>query len=129
MSFGNTLRELRKHRGLNQKALADIAGIDFTYLSKVENDRTPPPSEPVIRAMAEALDTDADELIRLAGKVPSDLTQLLLAHPEAMKYLRAMEGDIQSGKELTLRAVPSRTIINCSLKNTMGSTLGRPRSA
>ena len=43
MTFGQRLRELRKAKGLNQKELAEKVGIDFTYLSKLENDRMSPP--------------------------------------------------------------------------------------
>jgi len=99
MSFGSTVRALRKERQMNQRTLAEKAGIDFTYLSKVENDRSPPPSEEVIRAMATALDAAPDELIRLAGRVPSDLTQMLLTRPEAIQHLRAIEGDLREGKD------------------------------
>ena len=34
--FGERLRELRKERGLTQRALAQTIGLDFTYLSKIE---------------------------------------------------------------------------------------------
>jgi transcriptional regulator with XRE-family HTH domain len=43
MTFGERLRELRKAKGLNQKELADKVGIDFTYLSKLENGRRSSP--------------------------------------------------------------------------------------
>ena len=99
-SFGHTVREARKRRGLSQKQLADLVGIDFTYLSKIENDRMAPPSEKAIRAMAEALDTDADELIRLAGKVPSDLAEFLVREPEGIRMLRSFQGsDIETQAE------------------------------
>ncbi len=34
-SFGRTIRDVRKQRGISQKELAEKAGIDFTYLSKI----------------------------------------------------------------------------------------------
>ncbi len=77
MAFGKRLRELRRDQGLSQRGLADRAGIDFTYLSKIENGRMEPPSEEVIRRVAEELGADADELIVLADKFPSDLAQQL----------------------------------------------------
>lgn len=99
MTFGRTIRDLRKRKGMSQKELADKAGIDFTYLSKIENDRMPPPSEKTIRAMAEVLETDADELIRLAGKVPTDLVDFLISDPAAIKALRSIQGDVRSGED------------------------------
>src|SRR5438046_1349106 len=82
LSFGRTIRDARKQRGISQRQLADLVNIDFTYLSKIENDRMAPPSEKAIRAMAEVLASDADELIRLAGKVPSDLADFLVRDPD-----------------------------------------------
>lgn len=98
-SFGKTIRDLRKQRGLSQKELAERIGIDFTYLSKIENDRMPAPSEKKIQAMAEVLSADTDELIRLAGKIPSDLAEFLITDPEAMKHLRSLQGDFRRGED------------------------------
>jgi transcriptional regulator with XRE-family HTH domain len=39
MNFGGRLREMRKEKGLTLREVAERAGIDFTYLSKMENDR------------------------------------------------------------------------------------------
>ncbi len=91
MTFGRRLRELRRQRGLSQRELADLADIDFTYLSKIENDKTAPPSEKVIRKIAASLGANVDELITLAGKVPSDLARFISRDPEAVAYLRKME--------------------------------------
>jgi len=98
-SFGRTIRALRKAGGISQRELAERAGIDFTYLSKIENDRMPPPSESTIRAMAQVLQTDADELIRLAGKVPSDLAEYLIGEPLAIKFLRSTQGDVMTSED------------------------------
>ena len=96
MAFGERVRELRKDRGLSQRELADRAGIDFTYLSKIENGRIEPPSEEVIRHVAEELHADVDELIILADKFPSDLAQELKT-PERVKALRReLAGDFNS---------------------------------
>ncbi len=99
MSFGKTIRDLRKARGVSQRELAERAGIDFTYLSKIENDRMPPPAERTIQSMAEILGADSDELIRLAGKVPSDLAEFLVSDPAAMKYLRSFQGNPRKREE------------------------------
>ena len=37
--FGERLRELRKERDQSPKALAEMVEINFTYLSKTENER------------------------------------------------------------------------------------------
>ena len=86
--FGARLRELRKQAGLSQRELADKIGINFSYLSKIESGVMPPPSEKVILKLAEVLNSDTDELITLAGKVPPDIAQML-KNRETLKLLRS----------------------------------------
>lgn len=42
MDLGKTLKDLRKQRGLKQKALASLCEISVTYLSQIENNRKEP---------------------------------------------------------------------------------------
>lgn len=74
-SFGRYVRRLRAERGWTQRGLAERLGIDFTYLSKIENDRGEPPAEPTVRRMAEALGADVEELLALAVKLPAGLRE------------------------------------------------------
>ena len=99
VTFGQRLRELRRARGISQRNLAERVDVDFTYLSKLENDRFPPPSAKTIAALAAELQTDADELSVLAGKLPADLQEALMASPAALKLLRVLADDIQSGTD------------------------------
>jgi len=88
-SFGQRLRELRKAKGLTQRELAQHLAIDFTYLSKLENDREGfQPSEKVIVALAEALDGDLEELMLLARKIPSAMRETIASNPNAQRFLR-----------------------------------------
>ena len=89
-SFGKGLRELREQAGLSQSQLADKVGISFTYLSKIENGVKPPPSEKVILKLAEALNCDKDDLMSSAGKLPSDIAQIL-KNREVRQSLRENE--------------------------------------
>jgi transcriptional regulator with XRE-family HTH domain len=77
VGFGEYLRGLRKGAGLSQRELAERAGIDFTYLSKIENARVEPPAEATLRALARALAADPEELLARARKMPPDLKQLV----------------------------------------------------
>ena len=52
MEFPERLRSLRKEAKLSQRELADRVGVDFTYLSKIENNRVEPPSETVLKKLA-----------------------------------------------------------------------------
>lgn len=77
LGFGEYLRELRKRAGLSQRELAARAGIDFTYLSKIENGRVDPPAEVTLRALAAAVETEPEDLLARARKLPSDLKRLV----------------------------------------------------
>ena len=92
MDFGKRLRELRIEKGMTLRALADAAGLNFTYLSKIENGRLPyTPAADKIRSLAEALDADALELLALAGKAPPEL-EALTGTAEARRFFsRAAE--------------------------------------
>ncbi len=90
MEFGQRLRDLRKKKNLSQRDLAAQVGIDFTYLSKIEGGRLDPPSEVVIRRIAQVLEANEDELINLAGKVPKDLKSVLEESPQAVELLRVL---------------------------------------
>jgi transcriptional regulator with XRE-family HTH domain len=74
-AFGKRIRELRKGRGDGHISLRDLAqrvGIDFTYLSKIENGKVPPPSNEVIEKLARELGADLEELLALAAKVSQE---------------------------------------------------------
>jgi len=84
--FGNRLRELRHKKGFTLRQLAELAGVDFTYLSKVENDRVPyTPAADTIRTLARALGVDPLELLQLANKLPQEL-ETFNAHAQARRF-------------------------------------------
>lgn len=82
MTFGDRIRQLRKEHDLTLRELAEQVGIDFTYLSKIETGRGVPPSEETIRRLANRLNADAEELVLLADKLPTNFQRDLLARPE-----------------------------------------------
>ena len=98
-TFGQRVRELRLTKNLTQRELAervaarlkeeDRRGFDFTYLSKIENDRLPPPSVPAILQLAAVLGADSDELLALAGKAPPDVGDTLRSSPGARAFFRS----------------------------------------
>ena len=67
---------------------ADRSGFDFTYLSKIENDRLVP-SAAVILALAAELKGDSDELLALAGKAPADVGDMLKQSEGARMFFRS----------------------------------------
>src|SRR5687768_9514336 len=90
MTFGERLRQLRREQHLNQRTLAARVGIDFTYLSKIENGRLDPPSADTIVKLAQALGANPDELLLLAYKVPQDLIPIITRSPQWPMFLRSI---------------------------------------
>jgi HTH-type transcriptional regulator, competence development regulator len=73
-TFGRKLRELRQEKGMTLRTLAEAAGVDFTYLSKIENDKAGYlPGAETIRGFAQALQVDPIGLLILADKLPPEL--------------------------------------------------------
>ena len=74
-TFGKVLRQARRDKGYSQRELAKLVNVDYTYLSKLENDHAAyPPSKEVIQLLAHYLDlTEREEdLIYLAGRITTD---------------------------------------------------------
>ena len=97
-SFGQRIRQLRRARRLTQRELAeDVQALglkaDFTYISKIENDRLEvPPSEALIRGLAQILQADAEALLEQAGKFDQRALQEVVAEmPEAGVLLRRLQ--------------------------------------
>lgn len=87
-NFGKLIRQARKDKSYSQRELAKLLKLDFTYLSKLENNRADyAPKEEVIRALARHLDLDAEELIFLAGRIPQQEEDLLKQHYKDMPTL------------------------------------------
>ncbi len=58
----NPLRVWRRHRGMTQRALAAAIGVGKSYLSEIESGKKDG-SIRVIKAAANALDVDLDDLV------------------------------------------------------------------
>ena len=92
-SFGALVRRQREAKEIGLREMAKKIGVSPTYLSKVERDEFPPPVEDKVRKIAEIIDRDADELLALAGRVASDLTDIIRQRPREMAdFLRAAKG-------------------------------------
>jgi len=99
MTFGSYLRELREKRQMTQIELSATSQVTIPYISKLENDKAPPPSEETCISLANALGEDPYVFIVRAGKVPSDFQNVIFTDSEAFQYLskkaRAMNGGIR----------------------------------
>jgi len=87
-SFGKILRDLRLKAGIGLRELAAIINKSPGYLSDVEQDRVPPPSEAMILDIARALSVDKQELLLAAKKVDPELADYVAQEPQAADFLR-----------------------------------------
>ncbi len=91
--FGALVRREREGRGIGLREMAKMIGVSATYLSKIERDEFPPPAEDRVRTIAGILGHDPDELLALAGKVSSDLENIIKEQPrEVAVLLRTTKG-------------------------------------
>ena len=86
-TFGNILKELRRSREISQRDLANKIGVDFSYISKVENDRLPPPAADTIVKISKVLNVPTEILLAESGKVSSNITGLIGSSQEAIKFM------------------------------------------
>ena len=85
--FGALVRREREAREIGLREMAKMIGVSPTYLSKVERDEFAPPAEEKVKAIAKILGCDADELLALAGRVSSDISEIIKARPVALAAL------------------------------------------
>ena len=85
--FGRRVRVLRAEQGWGLRKFAKAVGVSPTYLSKIERGEFPPPAEDKVVAIADALGQDRDEFLALAGRVASDLTEVIRGHPKELAAL------------------------------------------
>jgi HTH-type transcriptional regulator, competence development regulator len=87
-NFGERLREQRRMAGLSQRELAERIGLDFSYISKVENGRLPPPSADTIVAICAVLGINPEGLLALTGKIPSEVQKTVSGSRAAQEFMR-----------------------------------------
>ncbi|MBA2719248.1 MAG: helix-turn-helix transcriptional regulator [Chloroflexi bacterium] len=107
-TFGEVIRTTRKAKGLTQRQLAERLKIDFTYLSKVENDRGDPPGDDLIRRLAGELGLDPEMLLVAAGKVPPELRELAQSDRETAVFLRKLPRMSESERRKVYRNAPGK---------------------
>lgn len=91
-SFGDYVRTVRARQAElgprhSLRQVAARIGVEPAYLSKVERGLVPPPSEATIVRLAADLGEDADVLLAMAGKVGSDLQEIIRRRPREFAEL------------------------------------------
>jgi transcriptional regulator with XRE-family HTH domain len=91
--FGEFVRREREAKDIGLREMAKMIGVSPTYLSKIERDEFPPPAEDKVKSIAKIIGCDADDLLARAGRVASDLSDIIKQHPrEIAALLRTTKG-------------------------------------
>ena len=86
--FGDALRDRRREAGISQRRLADLAEVDFSYISKLENGRLPAPAAETIVRFAKVLGCPPEDLLAPAQKMPDEVGSRLSSEPTALRFLQ-----------------------------------------
>jgi transcriptional regulator with XRE-family HTH domain len=97
MSFGAVLKRIRRDKGKTQREVAAAIGMDYTYFSRLENDRfdSKPTRETVLK-IADALGCTPDEkseLLAAAGRIDEEMERIARTageRPELKQLFRKM---------------------------------------
>ena len=93
--FGPVLKQFREARRVSQSKLAERAGFDHSYVSRLESGaRTP--TRDAVEQLAQALGLERvqqDELLASAGFLPSEVSSLLSGEPEITEILGLLQND------------------------------------
>ncbi|MCJ7499885.1 helix-turn-helix domain-containing protein [bacterium] len=92
MTLGAYIREAREKlregdRSYSLRQVAQRINVEPAYLSKIERDQVPPPGEDTIRRLALDLGEDPDLMLAMAGKVSSDLQEIIRKRPQVFADL------------------------------------------
>lgn len=113
-TFGKVIRQARKEKEFSQRELAKLIGVDYTYLSKLENDHAGyPPSEDVIYKLARHLDLNEGELRHLAGRITPDdekvFEELVKKYKQMPVLLRRMRDEPDFAQKLLRETTQSES--------------------
>ncbi len=98
-SFGKLLRYLRNEASVGLRELARLIGKSPGYISDVELDNVPPPSEETIVNISNALNVDKKVLLNKAKKVDPELREYVADQPQAADFLRLAKDQEFSGDD------------------------------
>ncbi len=87
-TFGTLVRQLRLPTGYSLRELARRVGLSPNFLSKMELGDFPPSGEQKIVVIAETLEQNTDEMLAMAGKVSSDLVEIIVRRPKETGAVR-----------------------------------------
>src|ERR1700735_1916151 len=111
--FGAFIRREREAKEIGLREMAKKVGVSPTYMSKVERDEFAPPTEDKVKAIAQIIGCDVDELLARAGRAASDLSDIIKRHPGELAAL------LRTTKGLTTEDI-ARLSRNCPSSDSLG---------
>lgn len=106
VEFGKFVRDRRLELNIGLREFATLIDLSPAFISKMEIGDFSPPKEENIKKMAKILKLDQDELLAKAGKISSDLQEIISTQPKLYasllrrakkkqieKYVGDLEGD------------------------------------
>jgi transcriptional regulator with XRE-family HTH domain len=120
-TVGDRVKHIREHRHWTQEQLAELSGISKGFLSEIENNRTNPGSETVLK-IADALGASIDYLLRgdestsnasrKAVVIPPALAeaavQLKLTYSETVELLEAHKSVVARRSDRAVKAFETK---------------------
>lgn len=82
VAFGEFVRNTRLELKIGLREFATKIGLSPTFISKMEVGEFKPPKEENIKKIAMILNIDKDELLAKAGRVSSDLQDIISEQPK-----------------------------------------------
>ena len=86
-TYGAFTRRKREEKEFGLREFAKMLGVSATYVSQVERGELSPPAEERVLKTAELLEIDSDVLMALAGRVATDLEDIIRDKPKAAAVL------------------------------------------
>ena len=93
IQFGTTLKRFRETRRVSQSKLAERAGFDHSYVSRLESGARTPTRDAVVQ-LSRAMELEGaqqDELLAAAGFLPREVSSLLSGEPEITEVLSLLQ--------------------------------------
>lgn len=100
-TFGQFLKSIRREKGISQRDLAEKVGIDFSYISKIENDRMPAPAAETIIRISQVLGVSEEILLANSNKISADMSNAISSSPSAIKFMNEVKSMGLSEQEWT----------------------------
>jgi len=111
-TYGAFTRRKREEKEFGLREFAKMLGVSATYVSQVERDELPPPAEERVIKTAELLGIDRDVLLAMAGRVATDLEDIIRAKPVGaavlLRHVKGMSAEELDDLNKRLGAKPKR---------------------